>query len=192
MNFVDVVNEIQSSVVALGFPRSPVTEGTPLTKESIGLLPIILGTGFQAAAGKIASCSHVMEALRPRSDYGDPRIITIDRKTRYIRFWRTSYMIEKYVDQNTKIDPTIDCGFALTVPKEGAGYPAVPVRWGDSNTVAIGEEVGICGFPMGDDLFLDSQNKKVVGFGYTVQKGIDHQRNIAGGSSNCAERIVSA
>jgi hypothetical protein len=53
--FVDVVNEIQSSVIALGFPRSPVTEGTPLTKESIGLLPIILGTGFQAAAGSQAA-----------------------------------------------------------------------------------------------------------------------------------------
>lgn len=170
--FVDVVNEIQSSVVALGFPRRPVTEGTPLTKESIDLVPAIVGTGFQAGVGKIATCAHVVQALTPHPTYGEARIITIDKKTRYIRFWAINHALGKYVDASKNIDETIDCGFILTLPKEGGGYPAVPVRWGDSDKIAIGEEVGICGFPMGDQLFIDSQNKKIVGFGYTVQRRI--------------------
>jgi hypothetical protein len=78
--FVDVVNEIQSSVVALGFPRRPVTEGTSLTKESIDLVPAIVGTGFQAGVGKIATCAHVVQALTLHPTYGEARIITINKK----------------------------------------------------------------------------------------------------------------
>jgi S1-C subfamily serine protease len=170
--FVDVVNEIQSSVLALGFPRRPVSEGTPLTQERIDLVPAIVGTGFQAAKGKIATCAHVVQALTPHPTYGEARIITIDRKERYIRFWAISYAIGKYVDASNQIDVTKDCGFILTLPKEGVAYPATPVNWGDSDKVSIGEEVGICGFPMGDQLFIDSQNKQIKGFGYTVQRGI--------------------
>lgn len=170
--FVDFVSAIQSSVVALGFPRTPISEGTPLTKETIDLVPVIVGTGFQASVGKIATCAHVAKALAPHASFGESRIITIDRKTRYIRFWAMSCTIKNYVDRNSKIDETVDCGFILTLPKAGAAYPTVPVTWGDSDKVAIGEEVGICGFPMGDELFIDPQNKKIVGFGYTVQKGI--------------------
>ncbi len=171
-NFVDIVSEIKSSVLALGFPRGPLLEGTPLTKDSIDRLPVIVGTGFQASVGKIATCAHVVESLAPHPTYGEARIISIDREKRYIRFWAIPHALKKYVDANNRADETVDCGLILMLPKEGSSYPTVPVRWGDSDEVRVGEEVGICGFPMGEDLFIDSQNKKVTGFGYTVQKGI--------------------
>lgn len=169
--FIDFVKAIQRSTVALGFPKRPIAEGTPLTKESVDLIPLIVGTGFQAAAGKLSTCGHVLKALAPHHTYGEARIITIDPNERFIRFWAINEGL-KYLDKESKIVETVDCGIMLMVPKEDGRYPVNPVRWGDSDQVEIGEEVGICGFPMGSDLFIDSQNKQIRGFGYTVQRGI--------------------
>lgn len=170
--FADVVDEVKSSVLALGFPRIPTVEGTPLTKDSIDRVPVIVGTGFQASVGKIATCGHVVASLAPHPTYGEARIISVDRENRYIRFWAFRQALQKYIHADNRVDESIDCGLIVMLPKENSPYPTTPVRWGDSDKVRVGEEVGICGFPMGADLFIDSQNKKVTGFGYTVQRGI--------------------
>lgn len=167
-----VASKLGKSIVPVGilpFQPQPIEHGEmpAISLREQGAeqyLMNIVGTAIQAGDGKLVTCGHVVEALINQNAQGYilPKII---REGTVVY---TPYPIVKalrYVDPRTdKVNYGVDLSVLIVPAKSTKDIPyEIPnVVWGDSSKSGVGDQVIICGYPYGTEMFKFTESNRGI------------------------------
>src|SRR4030042_1520064 len=160
------------SIVPVGvlpFEPKPIEDGkTPVIsvteKGAEQYLMNIVGTAIQAGDGKLVTCGHVVEAILNSNANGYilARIMR-DGVVAYIPYPIVKAL--RYVDPRTDaVNGDVDLSVLLVPAKstEQIPYETPNVSWGGSSGLGGGDNVLICGYPHGTEMFKFTQSNRGI------------------------------
>lgn len=124
----------------------------------------IVGTAIQAGDCKLVTCGHVVEALISQNARG----YILSRIIREGLVVCVPYPIVKalrYVDPRTDaVNNEVDLSVLLVPAKstENIPYEIPNVVWGDSSELGVGNQVIICGYPHGTEMFKFTESNRGI------------------------------
>jgi hypothetical protein len=188
IDFPDVVSEIKPAVVAIGIrPEGHDAPFRHYVDEAESSMPLdLLGTGFCVhPRGIIVTCQQVVHALT--DIIGKKDIPTASAVAVFTSYDRDGRGIIRGIPCNRILAPGGDIGLMELRPHTSA-LPTI--AGGESYDVAAGEEIGICGYPLGDDTSLhDTHPARTVA---SVQKGIISAILPSEFANTISELVISA
>lgn len=168
MDFPDVISEIKPAVVAIGVrPSGRDMPFRHYVDEAESLpLPDVLGTGFCVhPRGIIVTCQQVVDTL---SDIiRQKNLPTASAVAVFMSYDRDGRGILNGIPCNRILAPGADIGLIELRPHTSA-LPTIAA--GESYGVDVGEEIGICGYPLSGNNSL--HGVRPAGTASFVQKGI--------------------
>ena len=188
MDFPEVVSAIKPAVAAIGVRLTgqdmPFRQYVDEAESST--LPELLGTGFCIhQRGIIVTCQHVVDTLsdiiRKKSIPTASAVVVF---TSYDRNGRT-YL--NGIPVNRILAPGDDIGLIEAKPHSS---PLPTIDAGEDFNVAVGEEIGICGYPLGENPLL--ADGRLTGGTSFVQKGLISAILPSEFAGNRKELVISA
>jgi len=168
LDFKDVVATAKPAVVAIGI--RPAGDDAPVHlyvgERNASKLPKLLGTGFCVHRnGMVVTCQHVIDGLYTvMKENGIPVASGIAIFTTYDEDGM-GYL--EGIPFKRILTPGADIGL---IELEPCTSPLPTISVSKELDVAVGEEIAICGYPLGTDIFF--YDKRFAGATSLIQKGI--------------------
>ena len=168
MDFPEVVSAIKPAVAAIGIRHTgqDASFRQYVDEAESPTLPELLGTGFCIhQRGIIVTCQHVVDTLsniiRKKS------IPTASAVVVFTSYDRNGRAYLDGIPVNRILAPGDDIGLIELRPHSS---PLPTIAAGEDFNVDVGEEIGICGFPLGENPL--QADGRLAGGASFVQKGI--------------------
>lgn len=168
MDFTDVVASVKQAVVAIGICPSdtgmPVHLSVGETDEA--KLPAILGTGFCIhEVGLIVTCQHVIDGLMGLLRDNDLPIKSAIAMFTLYEQDGTAQLVG--IPCKSIFAPGADIAL-IELEHFPSQLPTICI--GKDLNVVVGEEIAVCGYPLGNQLFF--YERRFAGVTSLIQKGI--------------------